>query len=158
MARKTKEPKEVATSEEKQDAARQQASEQHAQSEKMLAEQVVGERTRSRRTFQPPVDIYENEQGLMLLADVPGAQPERLHVTLERHVLNIWAEVEDHAPEGYSSTYREYEVGDFERQFTLSGDFDAEKIEASLTDGVLRLTIPRAAEAAPRTIKVKAAG
>ena len=158
MARKTKEAKEVATSDEKQDAARQQASEQHEQSEKMPAEQVVGERTRSRRTFRPPVDIYETEQGLMLLADVPGAKPESLRITLERHVLNIWAEVEDHAPEGYSSIYREYEVGDFECQFTLSGDFDAEKIEASLTDGVLRLTIPRAAEAAPRTIKVKAAG
>ena len=158
MARKTKEAKEVATSDEKQDAARQQASEQHEQSGKMPAEQVVGERTRSRRTFRPPVDIYETEQGLMLLADVPGATPEGLRITLERHVLNIWAEVEDHAPEGYSSIYREYEVGDFECQFTLSGDFDAEKIEASLTDGVLRLTIPRAAEAAPRTIKVKAVG
>ena len=73
MARKTKEAKEVATSDEKQDAARQQVSEQHDQSEKMPAEQVVGERTRSRRTFRPPVDIYETEQGLMLLADVPAS-------------------------------------------------------------------------------------
>jgi HSP20 family molecular chaperone IbpA len=156
MARNTKQAKEVATSNEKQGAARQEASDQHGQSDKIPAEQVVGERTRSRRTFRPPVDIYENEQGLMLLADVPGAKPEGLHITLERHVLNVWAEVEDHAPEGYSSIYQEYEVGDFERQFTLSGDFDAEKIEASLLNGVLKLTIPRAAEAAPRTIKVKA--
>jgi HSP20 family protein len=158
MARKTKQATNVATGQEKQDAAQLQGSDQHVQAEKMPAEQVVGERTRSRRTFRPPVDIYESEQGLMLLADVPGATPEGLHITLERHVLNVWAEVEDHGPEGHSSIYREYEVGDFECQFTLSGDFDAEKIEASLTDGVLRLTIPRAAEAAPRTIKVKAGG
>src|SRR3954463_3018865 len=157
MARKTKQATNVATGQDKQDT-QQQSSDQHVQPEKMPAEQVVGERTRSRRTFRPPVDIYETEQGLMLLADVPGATPDGLHITLERHVLNVWAEVEDHAPEGYSSIYREYEVGDFECQFTLSGDFDAEKIEASLTDGVLRLIIPRAAEAAPRTIKVKAGG
>ena len=93
-----------------------------------------------------------------LVENVRTRQRTTKFITGERHVLNIWAEVEDHAPEGYSSIYREYEVGDFECQFTLSGDFDAEKIEASLTDGVLRLTIPRAAEAAPRTIKVKAAG
>jgi len=158
MARQTKQATNVAASKAKQDAAQQEASDQHVQPEKMPAEQVAGERTRSRRTFRPPVDIYETEQGLMLLADVPGAEPEGLRITLERRVLNVWAEVEDHAPEGYSSIYREYEVGDFECQFTLSGDFDAEKIEASLTDGVLRLTIPRVAEAAPRTIQVKAGG
>src|SRR4051812_27998812 len=81
----------VATSQAKQDAAQQQASDQHVHPEKMPAEQVVGERTRSRRTFRPPVDIYETEQGLMLLADVPGATPEGLQITLERRVLNVWA-------------------------------------------------------------------
>src|SRR3954470_11345363 len=91
MARKTKQATNVATDQEKQDAAQLQGSDQHVQAEKMPAEQVVGERTRSRRTFRPPVDIYESEQGLMLLADVPGATPEGLHITLERHVLNVWA-------------------------------------------------------------------
>jgi HSP20 family molecular chaperone IbpA len=144
---------------EMQDSTGQPAQEPQGQAgQKMPAEQGRGERTRARRTFRPQVDIYETEQGLMLLADVPGAKPEGLEITLERHVLTIRAEVEDHAPEGYSPVYQEYEVGDFECQFTLSGDFDTEKIEANLVDGVLRLTIPRAAEAAPRTIKVKAAG
>ena len=58
-------------------------------------------------------------------------------------------------PEGYSQVYREYEVGDFERQFTLSGDFDSNGIEANLKDGVLHLAIPRAPEAAAKRIKVK---
>ena len=124
--------------------------------QKTPAEQGRGERTRSRRTFRPQVDIYETEQGLMLLADVPGAKPEGLEITLERHVLTIRAEVEDHAPEGYSPVYQEYEVGDFECQFTLSGDFDADKIEASLVDGVLKLMIPRSPEAQPRRIEIKA--
>jgi HSP20 family molecular chaperone IbpA len=131
--------------------------EQQGQSgQKTPADQGRGERTRSRRTFRPQVDIYETENGLMLLADVPGAKPEGLEITLERHVLTIRAEVEDRAPQGYSPVYQEYEVGDFECQFTLSGDFDADKIEASLVDGVLKLMIPRSPEAQPRRIEIKA--
>jgi HSP20 family protein len=117
-----------------------------------------GERTRSRLTFRPRVDIYETESGLMLLADVPGAKPEGLTITLERRVLSVRAEVEDHAPAGYSPIYQEYQVGDFECEFTLSGDFDPDRIEAGLSDGMLRLTIPRAEQAAARTIKITAGG
>ena len=143
----------------------QNATEQQAQDEqqtqagqKMPAEQEGGERTRSRWTFRPQVDIYETEQGLVVLADVPGAKPEGLDITLERRVLTIRAAVEDHAPDGYSPVYQEYEVGDFECQFTLSGDFDPDKIEASLADGVLRVTIPRAPQPEARTIKVTTGG
>jgi HSP20 family protein len=145
---------------EPQNATGQQAPEepQGQTGQKRPAEQEGGERTRSRRTFRPPVDIYETERGLVLLADVPGATPEGLNILLERRVLTIVAEVADHAPEGYSPVYREYEVGDFECRFTLSGDFDPDKIEASLADGVLKVTIPRAAQAEARTIKVTAGG
>ena len=93
-------------------------------------------RTRSRLTFRPRMDIYETESGLMLLADVPGAKPEGLTITLERRVLSVRAEVEEHAPAGYSPIYQEYQVGDFECEFTLSGDFDPDQIEAGLSDGV----------------------
>jgi len=72
--------------------------------------------------------------------------------------LGIRAEVEDHAPAGYSPIYQEYQVGDFECEFTLSGDFDPDRIEAGLSEGVLRLTIPRAEQAAARTIKITAGG
>ena len=142
-----------------QQATEQQEQEPQSQAgQKMPAEQEGGERTRSRRTFRPAVDIYETEQGLVVLADVPGAKPEGLDITLERRVLTIRAAVEDHAPEGYSPVYQEYEVGDFECQFTLSGDFDSDRVEASLADGVLRLTIPKAEQPEARTIKVKAGG
>ena len=125
---------------------------------KTPVEQGQGELTRSRLTFRPRVDIYETESGLMLLADVPGAKPEGLTITLERRVLSIRAAVEEHAPAGYSPVYQEYQVGDFECEFTLSGDFDPERIEASLSEGVLRLTIPRAEQPAARTIKITAGG
>ena len=115
-----------------------------------------GERTRSGRTFRPRVDIRETEKGLVLVADVPGAKADGLTITLDRRALNVHATVEDHAPEGYSPVYQEYQVGDFECDFTLSGDFDADKIEASLANGVLRLNVPRAEQAEARTIKIKA--
>jgi HSP20 family protein len=124
--------------------------------QKMPAEPEGRERTRSGRTFRPRVDIRETDLGLTLLADMPGARPEGLTITLDRRALNVHATVEDHAPEGYSPIYQEYQVGDFECDFTLSGDFDADKIEASLIAGVLRVTIPRAEQAEARTIKIKA--
>src|SRR5215212_5758255 len=146
-----------------QSAPSQPGSEPQASSDqneqKMPVEQDGGgERTRSRLTFGPRVDIYETESGLMLLADVPGAKPEGPTITLERRVLSVRAEVEEHAPDGYSPIYQEYQVGDFECEFTLSGDFDPDRIEAGVSDGVLRLTIPRAEQAAARTIKITAGG
>ena len=122
---------------------------------KLPAEQGAGERTHDRPIFLPRVDIYETETGLVVVADLPGVSPEGLEVTLEKRVLSIYGRVEEDAPKGYSQAYREYEVGDFERQFTLSGDFDINGIEANLKDGVLHLAIPRAPEAAAKRIEVR---
>ena len=121
---------------------------------KLSAEQEAGERTHERPAFVPRVDIYETETGLVVVADLPGVSPEGLEVTLEKRVLSIYGRVEEDAPEGYSQAYREYAVGDFERQFTLSGDFDINGIEANLKYGVLHLAIPRTPEAAAKRIKV----
>ena len=122
---------------------------------KLSAEQDAGERTHERPAFIPLVDIYETKTGLVVVADLPGVSPEGLEVTLEKRVLSIYGRVEEDAPEGYSQAYREYEVGDFERQFTLSGDFDMNGIEANLKHGVLHLAIPRAQEAAAKRIEVR---
>jgi HSP20 family molecular chaperone IbpA len=122
---------------------------------KLSAEQDAGERTHEGPVFVPRVDIYESETGLVVVADLPGVSPEGLEITLEKRVLSIYGRVGEDAPEGYSQAYREYEVGDFERQFTLSGDFDINGIEANLKYGVLHLSIPRAPEAASKRIEVK---
>ena len=122
---------------------------------KLSAERDAGERTHERSVFVPRVDIYETETGLVIIADLPGVTPEGLEVTLEKRVLSIYGRFEENTPEGYSQAYREYEVGDFERQFTLSGDFDINGIEANLKYGVLHLAIPRAPEAAAKRIEVR---
>jgi HSP20 family protein len=89
-----------------QSATGQQAqTEQPDQAEQKLpAGQQGGERTRSGRTFRPRVDIRETERGLVLLADVPGARPDGLTITLDRRALNVHAQVEDHAPASAQST------------------------------------------------------
>jgi HSP20 family protein len=122
---------------------------------KLPAEQGAGERTHDRPMFLPRVDIYETETGLVVAADLPGVKPDGLEVTLEKRVLSIYGRVDEEVPEGYSLVYREYEVGDFERQFTLSGDFDINGIEANLKDGMLHLAIPRAPEPEAKRIQIR---
>ncbi len=134
-----------------------QTAEQHltAGTEKLPAEPVEGERIHERAVFRPRVDIYETGSGLVLTADLPGVSPDGLDIRLEKRVLTIHARVEADTLESYTPVYREYEVGDFERSFTLSGDFDDDNIEADLKDGVLRLSIPRAPEPEARRIEVR---
>lgn len=122
---------------------------------KMPAEQGLGERIHDRLVFHPRVDIYETNTGLTLLADMPGVTSDGLEITLENRVLTIYGRVEEEAPEGFSPIHREYEIGDFERQFTLAGDFDTEGIEAELREGVLHLAIPRAPKPQAKRIEVK---
>ena len=120
------------------------------------AEQQNGEPTRERPTFRPRCDIAETEDGLLLIADVPGATQEGLDIQLDRRELTIRAEVADEAPQGMSSLYREYQVGDYERRFTPTGDFDVDGIEANLANGVLMIHLPRAAQPEARRIEVRA--
>jgi len=123
---------------------------------KLPAEPGAGERTHDRPIFVPRVDIYETETGLVVGADLPGVKSGGLEVTLEKRVLSIYGRVDEEAPEGYSPVYLEYEVGDFERQFTLSGDFDINFLEAGIKDGVLHIAIPRSPEPAAKRIEVRA--
>ena len=123
---------------------------------KLPAEQNGGEPTRARRTFRPRCDIAETEDGLMLIADVPGARSDGLDIQLDRRELTIRAEVKDGRPQDMTPLYREYQVGDYERRFTLTGDFDTDGIKADLSNGVLTLTLPRAAQPQARRIDVQA--
>ena len=151
MARKT-----TGRANEAQESSLQTAEQQPTSgAEKLPAEPVEGERIHERAVFRPRVDIYETGSGLVLTADLPGVSPDGLDIRLEKRVLTIHARVDADTLESYSPVYREYEVGDFERSFTLSGDFDEDNIAADLKDGVLRLSIPRAPEPEARRIEVR---
>lgn len=114
------------------------------------------ERTRDCRCFTPRVDIFESEDAIIVLTDVPGAAADSIDVTLEKKVLTINATVRPEELENHALVWAEYEVGDYQRSFTLSDEIDREKIEASYKDGVLRLVLPKADVAKTRKIAVQA--
>ena len=114
------------------------------------------ERTRDRLAFVPRADVYETAEAITVVADMPGVDETSLDITLENNILSINGYVEPLRPEGYSLAYAEYEVGDYQRVFTLSDQIDRDGIEAVVKDGVLRLFLPKATEARKRRIAIKA--
>ena len=126
--------------------------------EKQEAEVVEGtERTRAGKVFVPRADIIETEEAILVVADVPGVDENSIDITLEKRVLSINGQVNPATPENFSLTYAEYGLGDFERKFTLSDEIDQDHIEATVKDGVLRLTLPKAGPAKTRRIAVRPA-
>lgn len=115
-----------------------------------------GESSSERRiTLTPPVDIFENSQGVILWADLPGVTKDRLDVKVHDGSLFIEAEAVVPTPKGLRLQHAEIRQPQFARAFSLGSDLDASKIDANLKDGVLQLTIPRRDEARPRRIEVR---
>lgn len=114
----------------------------------------AAENTSDKPIFSPTVDIWENDQGLTLVADMPGVAPEDLSLDLSENTLTISGRV---APpiEGRKPLFKEYDEGNFYRQFSLAETIDQSNITASLRDGVLKLQLPRVAPAQPRKIEIK---
>jgi HSP20 family molecular chaperone IbpA len=107
--------------------------------------------------FTPAVDIFETDREITVLADMPGVKAKDLNIDVRDDVLSLASDVD--APEGPNEVgvLREYETGKYIRQFTLSEVIDQSKIEADMTDGVLRLTLPKVEPVMPRKITVKTA-
>lgn len=100
----------------------------------------------------PAVDIYEDEEKLTLLADLPGVPRDRLQLGIDQGVLSIEALAP--ASEQGGALYREFGTTGYQRRFQLPDTLDFEKIAADLRDGVLTLTLPKSAAARPRRIEV----
>lgn len=115
------------------------------------------ERTRPRRVFKPQVDIVERADDTVLTADLPGVDEHSIDISLEKNVLTIKGTADRKTSEGYRLAYGEYEVGDYERAFTLSDEVDKDRIQATVKNGVLRLVLPKATAAKTRKIVVMAA-
>lgn len=107
--------------------------------------------------FTSAVDIFEQDETTVILADMPGVEPDDVDVSLESQVLTLRGKVKPHAPDGYRLVSSEYRIGDYVRVFTLSDDIDVAKINAEFKNGVLRLELPRSTETKPKKISVKAA-
>ena len=105
--------------------------------------------------FVPATDVYETQEALTLLAEMPGVKPDGLEVTVEDNVLVIRGEPEAAAGDDGNVLLKEFEVGAFYRAFQLPADYDTEKIEASVKQGVLTLRLPKSDRLKPRRIEVK---
>ncbi len=106
--------------------------------------------------LRPPVDVFEDADGITLRLDMPGVSKERLSVQTDKDSLTIEGDVQIAMPEGMEPMYAEIHSTHYRRSFTLSGELDSDKTEASLKDGVLTLRIPKRAELRPRRIEVRA--
>jgi len=116
---------------------------------------VETERTRIRKVYAPRVDIYENKDTIVLVADMPGVDEKSVDITLEKNVLTIVGDVPQTNYNGYNISYAEYETGDYQRAFTISDEVDRDKIDASVKNGVLKVTLHKAEKAKVKKIAIK---
>jgi HSP20 family protein len=114
----------------------------------------TSEPTTTGPVFSPSVDIFEDEQAITLVADMPGVPKENLHIDLHEDVLTITGTPVVSIPQEENLLLQEFEIGKYLRRFTLADTIDQERIEAKITNGVLRLTLPKAGPAKPRRIQV----
>ena len=114
------------------------------------------EQTKPGPVFTPSVDIFETEKAITLLADMPGVKAEDLNVDLRDDTLTLTGDVRSDVGTPGEKVYEEYQTGRYYRQFSLSEVIAQDKIDATLSDGVLRLTLPKVEKATPRRITVQA--
>jgi HSP20 family protein len=106
-------------------------------------------------TFAPPVDVYEDEQTLVLKLEIPGVNDEDLNVSLENNTLTVQGERKFEKEEKEENFHRiERRYGSFTRTFRLPNTIDTEKVDASYDKGILKITLAKRAEAKPKQIKI----
>lgn len=105
------------------------------------------EETAPKRAYVPAVDLIESENEVYLVADIPGVPEGGVDLRIEKNVLTLKAVPEDGVIAGKKLSHTEYGVGEYRRSFILSEDVDRENVTATLKDGVLRVTLPKAASA-----------
>jgi HSP20 family molecular chaperone IbpA len=114
------------------------------------------ERTKARKVYVPAVDILETDQSLLLVSEMPGVDEGGVDITIEKNVLTIKGTVVDQVPADFRLSYEEYGVGDYERSFTLTNEIDRDGVNATIKNGVLKLTLPKVKQAAARKVAVTA--
>jgi HSP20 family molecular chaperone IbpA len=115
----------------------------------------LAEKAQARRALLPAVDIAEDENGISMVADMPGVASEDLAIHVDGRVLSLEGNIKMDLPEGYQSRFAEFGGARYERRFNLSRELDTSAVEAKLDAGVLKLRIPKRAELKPHRIEIK---
>lgn len=105
----------------------------------------------------PPVDIYEDDSGITVTADLPGVNTERLNVQINHDTLLIEGEASLDIPQEMEPHYADVRTTHYRRSFALSSELDTEAVQANLKDGVLTVRLPKRAAYQPRKIEIQTA-
>ena len=133
-----------------QDVARRQSTEPQADSQAQVSAH------EPERALVPPADIFEDADGITIQLDMPGVLKDGISVKADRNGLVVEGDASIAMPEGLEAVYAEIRTGRYRRSFTLTGELDADGIEASIKDGVLAIRVPKRPELKPRRIEVQA--
>lgn len=112
------------------------------------------EKTQAGKYFAPYTDIHESADAIIVTMDMPGVDRKNVEVEVEKNILNVVGRIDFSNYEGLTPLYTEYNIGNYNRQFSVSNEIDTSKISASMVDGVLTVTLPKVKQAATRRIEV----
>jgi HSP20 family protein len=131
------------------------AARQELQVQKKRELEKTEETTIPARVFLPTADIYETQDALTVVLEMPGVEKSNVDVRVEDGILEVEGRLDLSKYQGLQPLYTEYNIGHYSRSFQLSSRIDQNKIGAELKDGVLSLTLPKVEEAKPRSIEVR---
>ena len=131
------------------------AARQELQVQKKRELEKTEETTIPARVFLPTADIYETQDALTVVLEMPGVEKSNVDVRVEDGILEVEGRLDLSKYQGLLPIYTEYNIGHYSRTFQLSSRIDQNKIGAELKDGVLSLTLPKVEEAKPRSIEVR---
>ncbi len=101
-------------------------------------------------------NLFETPEGFILQIPMPGVKPEDVEITAQQDTLSLKWETKTYVPEGATAHWHGFQSGQFQQSFTLPAPINAERAEASASDGVLTLSLPKAEHTKARTVKVMA--
>jgi HSP20 family molecular chaperone IbpA len=113
------------------------------------------EPTTPMRAFLPTTDIFETEDALTVILEMPGVDRDNIEVSVENEILTVEGKINFKKYDGLQPIYSEYNIGPYRRTFRISSRIAQDKIKAEMRDGVITLVLPKAEEAKPRRIEVK---
>ena len=107
------------------------------------------------RAFMPNADIFETEDALTVVLEMPGVDRDHIDIGVDKGVLTVEGKIDFGKYEGLQPVYSEYNVGPYRRSFRISNRIDQDKISAEMRDGVIKFVLPKAEEARPLKIEVR---
>jgi HSP20 family protein len=116
--------------------------------------QEVAELTHDRPQFVPVTDIYEKGDCIYVVCDMPGVDEKNIDIALEKDVLTLTGHQNPEVFDGYELLHQGYESGIYQRSFTITDEIDRERIRAKISNGVLKIELPKSERVKPKKIQI----